>query len=121
MSLGIYRWRPDGPPVRCKNILDAFDGDDANPPWQLKTDVGEIMVSTVFLRTDHDFTGTGPPILFETMVFGGGEPWHEFQERYTTQAMSPGVSLRVMASTMNACPFSASADRPYIDPDAETS
>jgi hypothetical protein len=28
-------------------------------------------VSTVFLGLDHNFTGKGPPILFETKVFGG--------------------------------------------------
>lgn len=28
-------------------------------------------VSTVFLGLDHNFTGKGPPLLFETMVFGG--------------------------------------------------
>jgi hypothetical protein len=31
----------------------------------------EILVSTVFLGLDHRFAGSGPPILFETMVFGG--------------------------------------------------
>ncbi len=32
--------------------------------------VGEVRVSTVFLGLDHSF-GSGPPLLFETMVFGG--------------------------------------------------
>jgi hypothetical protein len=31
----------------------------------------EIAVSTVFLGLDHRFFGKGPPILFETLVFGG--------------------------------------------------
>ena len=31
----------------------------------------EIKVSTVFLGIDHGFSRTGPPIIFETMVFGG--------------------------------------------------
>lgn len=31
---------------------------------------GDIRVSTVFLGIDHPFPG-GPPLLFETMVFGG--------------------------------------------------
>ncbi len=30
----------------------------------------EIKVSTVFLGLDHSF-GDGPPLLFETMIFGG--------------------------------------------------
>jgi hypothetical protein len=31
---------------------------------------GQVRVSTVFLGIDHSF-GFGPPLLFETMVFGG--------------------------------------------------
>jgi hypothetical protein len=42
-----------------------------------KTEVDASVVSTVFLGVDHRFTGGGPPILFETMVFDkdnvGGE------------------------------------------------
>lgn len=29
-----------------------------------------VRVSTVFLGIDHNFLGEGPPLLFETMVFG---------------------------------------------------
>lgn len=39
-------------------------------------------VSTVFLSIDHRHTDEGPPILFETMVFGG--PLDETCERYCT-------------------------------------
>jgi hypothetical protein len=31
----------------------------------------EIHVSTVFLGIDHRHWGDGPPILFETLIFGG--------------------------------------------------
>jgi hypothetical protein len=34
------------------------------------TEVGEVRISTVFFGLDHQF-GDGPPLLFETMVFGG--------------------------------------------------
>lgn len=30
-----------------------------------------VRVSTVFLGIDHNFGGAGPPLLFETLVFGG--------------------------------------------------
>jgi hypothetical protein len=33
--------------------------------------IGASRVSTVFLGLDHNFAGTGPPILFETLVFNG--------------------------------------------------
>ena len=32
---------------------------------------GSIMISTVFLGLDHNFSGQGAPLLFETMIFGG--------------------------------------------------
>lgn len=32
----------------------------------------DVLVSTVWLGCNHNFTGDGPPIIFETMVFGGG-------------------------------------------------
>lgn len=38
-------------------------------------------VSTIFLGLDHSF-GDGPPVLFETMVFGGA--MDGYQDRYTT-------------------------------------
>ncbi|MET2951230.1 hypothetical protein ABXV18_24420 [Vibrio owensii] len=31
----------------------------------------EILLSTVFLGLDHNYTSSGKPILFETMIFGG--------------------------------------------------
>jgi hypothetical protein len=41
----------------------------------------EILISTVFLGLDHSF-GAGPPLLFETMIFGGKHD--QYQDRYAT-------------------------------------
>ena len=30
-----------------------------------------VFISTVFLGIDHNFNLEGPPLLFETMIFGG--------------------------------------------------
>jgi len=47
-----------------------------------KTTISEkINVSTVFLGLDHSF-GNGPPLLFETMIFGGEHD--QYQDRYET-------------------------------------
>lgn len=43
--------------------------------------IGEVRVSTVFLGLDHAWGG-GPPLLFETMIFGG--PHDQYQERCST-------------------------------------
>ncbi len=42
---------------------------------------GDVRVSTVFLGLDHSWDG-GPPLLFETMIFGGAH--NDYQERYST-------------------------------------
>lgn len=43
-----------------------------------------VEVSTIFLTMDHAYSSGGPPILFETMIFGG--PLDEEQWRYCTWA-----------------------------------
>lgn len=46
-------------------------------------ELGEIRISTVWLGLDHRFGDAGPPLIFETMIFGGtldGE-----QSRYSTE------------------------------------
>jgi hypothetical protein len=46
--------------------------------------VGRVWISTVFLSMDHNWFGPNhPPVLFETMVFGGGI-FDEEQMRYCT-------------------------------------
>jgi hypothetical protein len=60
-----------------------------------KDTVGDAEVSTVFLMIDHNW-GDGPPVLFETMVFGPdmGEPcW-----RYTTWDKAKAGHDRVVAA-----------------------
>jgi hypothetical protein len=44
--------------------------------------VNEAKISTVFLSLNHAFTDNDPPLLFETMVFGG--EFDQETERYST-------------------------------------
>jgi hypothetical protein len=60
-----------------------FDSDDQRRVGSTVLD-GEAHVSTVFLGLDHAFGVGGPPILFETMIFGG--PHGGYCERYATWA-----------------------------------
>jgi hypothetical protein len=48
-----------------------------------QTTHNDVEVSTVFLGLDHNFSGAGPPVLYETMVFGGD--LDHFQQRYPTR------------------------------------
>lgn len=46
-----------------------------------KHEADGVRVSTVFIGLDHSF-GDGPPLLFETMIFGG--PRDGWMDRYST-------------------------------------
>lgn len=57
------------------------------------TPYGERL-STVWMGLDHSFTQTGPPIIFETMLFAPEKyiekhyPHDQLQERYSTEAQA---------------------------------
>lgn len=47
-----------------------------------KTTERGILVSTMFLSIDHNYSNSGAPVLFETMIFGG---WQDgYQDRCST-------------------------------------
>lgn len=48
--------------------------------------VGDIDISTVWLGLDHNFSGTGSPLIFETIVFGGPPDVDNETQRYATEA-----------------------------------
>lgn len=48
-----------------------------------KVEPGVVEVSTVFLGLDHGF-GSGPPVLWETMIFGGSHDG--YRNRYGSRA-----------------------------------
>src|SRR3972149_6027051 len=69
-------------PVSLEQWGQLFSEENLHKRVVGKTSVGEVEVSTVFLGVDHNFSNTGPPILFETMIFGGKHD--QYQERYAT-------------------------------------
>jgi hypothetical protein len=56
--------------------------------------IGDVDISTVWIGLDHQ-CGDGPPLIFETMVFGG--PYNEYTERYTTEAQARRGHKRIVA------------------------
>lgn len=66
-----------------------------------QTEVGSVVtVSTVFLGLDHSFEGGGPPVLWETMVFGKdrksqGGCWRCSGSREQAEAMHARVVAHV--------------------------
>lgn len=75
----------DGEPKPVPLLQWACFFEQANRRVAL-TKVGVSEVSTVFLGLDHNLSGEGPPLIYETMVFGGkldGNTW-----RYSTRAQA---------------------------------
>lgn len=67
--------------IPCHDLMEwARWMEDANRHVRVEKK-GDVRVSTVFLGLDHSFDD-GPPLLFETMIFGG--PHDGFQERCST-------------------------------------
>jgi hypothetical protein len=56
--------------------------------------VGAVEVSTVWLGLNHNF-GSGPPLIFETMIFGGEHD--SYQDRYSTEAEALAGHDRIVA------------------------
>src|SRR6266481_6098484 len=63
-----------------------------------KERIGDSEISTVFLGLDHNFGAEGPPVLWETMVFGGklnGEEDRCGGSREQAEAMHQAMVQRV--------------------------
>jgi hypothetical protein len=57
----------------------------------------QAVVSTVFLAVDHGFAwppGSAPPLLYETMIFGGDYDQH--QERYASRPEALAGHARIV-------------------------
>lgn len=63
----------NGEPVVEPDVLKWAAWFEAAGPDVLfqRTQIGDIRVSTAFLGVDHSFSEEGPPVLWETMIFGG--------------------------------------------------
>ena len=79
-----YILNEHGEPVPCPDLLTWGRWWGTNPDRHVARDeIGDVLVSTVFLGLDHGW-GRGPPVLWETMVFGG--KLDQGQERYVSRA-----------------------------------
>lgn len=76
-------FRRDGTPYA--NVIEwAMDFEKTEDRIIGRTELPNgLVVSTVWLGINYNFTDSGPPIIFETMVFG--LPTSEYVERYATE------------------------------------
>jgi hypothetical protein len=79
MKLG--HWILEGEKLKEVDLMTWARWFEASDRCVASDDVSDSRISTVFIGLDHNF-GLGPPLLFETMVFGG--PLDQECERYST-------------------------------------
>lgn len=104
-----YVLGPDGEPRPEPDLhawAHAFETMDRRVAWDELAD-GAIQVSTVFLALDHAF-GTGPPVLWETLVFvDEGMPANlrvfdgeqrRYRSRADAQAGHAGLVMEIQAA-----------------------
>ena len=83
----------DGKPMTLQEWAKAFK----DPRRIGKTNVGDAEVSTVWLGSDHQF-GDGPPLIFETMIFGGSHD--QFCDRYSTKEEALAGHKRIVLALL---------------------
>ena len=73
--------------------ITALTGID---PWRVDvTKIDDVVISTVFLGLDYRMSRRGPPLLFETKVFGGS--LDRFQNRCATWDKAEAMHAEAVA------------------------
>ena len=86
-----------GEPVPCEDLetLGAWWANNPNRHVARDELPGDVLVSTVFLALNYEWREGAPPVLWETMVFGG--PLDGEQERYVSRADAVAGHARWLA------------------------
>lgn len=83
--MDLYVLDDAGDPRKARDVFEWAGWYETSDEQRIvkQTELGGVLVSTVFLGIDHSFRPGSIPTLFETMVFGGDlDGW---QERYATR------------------------------------
>lgn len=85
--------------VPCEDLMEWggwFETADRHVAQDM---VGDVRVSTVFLGLDHSFGRLlhedAPPLLFETMIFGGDHD--QYQDRCSTWEQAEAMHAEALA------------------------
>lgn len=82
----------DKTPVLEPNLFKWGHWMSTNKRHVEDTEIGDVRISTVFLGLDHNHSGEGDPLLFETMTF----PDISICERYSTYAKAEAGHWRIV-------------------------
>jgi len=80
--------------IKCNDLMKWAKWFEKADRHVAKDTVNDSDISTVFLGLDHQF-GSGPPLLFETLVFGG--TLDQEMDRYETWDQAEKGHLAMIA------------------------
>lgn len=63
-------------PIPCSDLMEWASWFETSNRRVAQDEIGDAQISTVFIGLDHSF-GNGPPLVFETMIFGGPHDQHQ--------------------------------------------
>jgi hypothetical protein len=84
----------NGEPMGFRAFAEAWEGERHVGNDEVRGATATAQVSTVWLGINHNLFG-GPPLIFETMVFGG--PLDQEQERYATEEQARAGHAEMLA------------------------
>lgn len=91
---GYYILDEDRQAVKVADVLTWGQWFETANRHVAETNIGDARISTVFLGIDHQY-GDGPPLLFETIIFGGGH--NNYQDRCSTYRHAEAMHERACA------------------------
>lgn len=93
-----YYYDRKGRPVEMMEWARLFEASPDGYRFVGKTTIGPYLVSTVWIGLDMNF-GDGPPLIFETMIFGPGE-LGGYQWRWPTEEAALAGHDQAVAAVM---------------------
>jgi hypothetical protein len=112
---GRYILNALGEPQLCPDLVTWAQWYEVADRTLELTPINEhVRVSTVFLALDHNFTRTGQPLLWETLVFGGSFDGEQYRY-HTRQQAHVGHERMVAKCGGRAAPVSTTTRRIDLD------
>lgn len=69
--MSLHHFDRSGEPITFQRWCLLFE--DRRYQVVERTEIGNVLISTVWLGLDHGFGRSDEPLIFETMIFGGAE------------------------------------------------
>lgn len=109
----------DGKPLDQEGFIQLFTDRHGKKRRVALTELANgYNVSTVLLGIDHNFSMTGPPIIFETMVFYRPTGRSDYEcQRYSTKAEAEAGHMAMVAKWAKKPPPGPSDEPVRDDPD----